>query len=172
MRGINVGASTRVPMAGLRAALEDEGAAGARTHLQSGNVLLDVPGTDDDVGALVARAVRAVAALDVDVVVRSPEQLAELVAADPLGDVADDPSRRFVVFLGGPVEPGALEEVRTTDWGPERLVLREREVVLWCPAGVRDSRLARALAGTPTTVPVTMRNWRTTSRLAGMTGGG
>src|SRR3546814_5103926 len=40
LRGINVGGRNKVPMAELRAALEDDGLQSVRTYIQSGNVLL------------------------------------------------------------------------------------------------------------------------------------
>ena len=41
LRGINIGPRNRVPMARLREALEEAGFAEVRTHLQSGNVVLE-----------------------------------------------------------------------------------------------------------------------------------
>ena len=44
LRGINVGKAKRVPMADLRALMEDLGLAGVRTLLNSGNAVFDAKG--------------------------------------------------------------------------------------------------------------------------------
>jgi hypothetical protein len=78
--GVNLGARNRLAMVDLRDALADIGLVGARTYLQSGNVIVDVD--EPDPGRLVPR-VRTVIherfALDVPVIVRSPEWLTELL---------------------------------------------------------------------------------------------
>lgn len=44
LRGVNVGAKTRLAMADLRAALESAGFEDVSTYLQSGNAVVSVPG--------------------------------------------------------------------------------------------------------------------------------
>ena len=173
LRGINLGRSRRVAMAELRELLEGLGYADVRTHLQSGNAIF---GTDDRPAAVAAAIEAAMAerlGMEVGVVVRTGEELAAIVAADPLGDVADDPARRMVVFL--PAKPNraalqALGALQAEDLGDERLEVGAREVYAWCPGGVGRSRLMAAL-GTGTTTPGgTARNWRTVTALAEMAG--
>ena len=170
LRGINVGRHKRVKMADLRALLEDAGYRDVRTLLQSGNVVLD---TDEDPGTVAGRIEAALAerlGFAVGVVVRTGEELAAVVAANPLGDVATDGSRHFVVFLSHALEPGALAALESREFVPERWVARERELFLWCPAGVQDSPLMKAATdprGGPT---ATARNWNTVTKLLDLVG--
>ena len=165
LRGINVGRHKRVKMADLRALLEDAGYRDVRTLLQSGNVVL---ATDEDPGRAVERIEATLAerlGFAVDVVVRTGEELAAVVAANPLGDIATDGSRHFVVFLSHAPEQGALAALESREFAPERWVARGRELFLWCPAGVQDSLLMKAatdLRGGPT---ATARNWNTVTKL-------
>ncbi|MEJ2346972.1 MAG: hypothetical protein P8090_16540 [Gammaproteobacteria bacterium] len=49
-------------------------------------------------------------------------------------------------------------------WMPERLALGSRVAYLWCPGGVRDSRLFKACHRV-TGGAVTTRNWATVLKL-------
>jgi uncharacterized protein (DUF1697 family) len=168
LRGINLGSKRRIAMAELRAALEGAGFENVRTLLQSGNVVLDSPDPPD----AVARAIEATIAerfgLDVDVIVRTGPELAETVAGSPFANVASDGSRYFVIFLPSAPEAAALRELEAQDFEPDRFSVRGREIYAWCPNGMRDSRLMRAL-GDPRLAPTgTVRNWNTVTKLLAM----
>jgi uncharacterized protein (DUF1697 family) len=160
-------------MARLREVLEDAGFEDVATYVQSGNVVLSAPK-----GRAAARAGRDIEAaieagfgFPVDVVMRTRDELAALVAEDPLGDVATDPSRRIVVFLAGALDRSRLDGVRSEDFAPEAFTLREREIVMWAPGGQRDSALVKTLTEKRTGVLATARNWRTVEMLLAMADG-
>src|SRR3712207_6467603 len=119
-RGINLGRSRRIAMADLRALLEDEGYEDVRTHLQSGNVVLRSDDPPERVAAAMERSLRNRFGMDVDVIVRTGNELAAVVAADPLGDLADDGARHVVAFLSSEPDPDALRALADEDFGPER----------------------------------------------------
>lgn len=161
LRGINLGAHNRVGMAPLRELLTSLGYGSVRTHLQSGNVVLrsDTPAgrTAERISAEVARAF----SVDVPVLVRTRAELAAVVAADPLGAVATDPARYLVQFLDAEPDPRVLAAMEAAVAEPERYATLGREVYLWLPAGIRDSKLAAAVNRSGGTG----RNWRTVRRL-------
>ena len=169
LRGINLAGKRRVAMADLRALLEDMGYADVRTHLQSGNAVL----TTRDPAAKVARAIEEGIAermgLDVVVTVRTAGQMAKIVAADRLGDVADDPAKRMVIFLPARPSRQAVKAIEDMDFGDERVEVAGGEVYAWCPGGIGRSPLMAALGDPKLTPGGTARNWRTVSRLAEMT---
>ena len=121
LRGINVGRNRRIRMADLRAALAEAGFEDVRTLLQSGNVVLSRPGaTAGDVVEDVERAVRARFGHDVPVLVRTADELADVVARSPLPEPADG-SRYLVAFLSGPAEKVELPELGADSgeqWSP------------------------------------------------------
>ena len=168
LRGINLGRSRRVAMADLRKLLEGLGYADVRTHLQSGNAVL----TTDDPPEAVAAAIEARIAermgLEVGVVVRTGDDLAAIVAADPLGQVAGDPARRMVIFLPAPPDRAVLRALERQDFGDERLAVAGREIHAWCPDGIGRSPLMAALGDARVSPGGTARNWRTVTRLAEM----
>src|SRR3954453_6393784 len=167
LRGINVGGHNKVPMAGLRRALEDAGFADVKTYVQSGNVALSAAETSPaEVGRKVERAIEdAFGFDDVVVVVRSRDEVAALVEDDPLGDVATNPKYRIVVFLAEKFHPKRLADVKAEEFAPEAFVLRDYEIVMWAPSGQRDSKLVRTLTEKRTGVIGTARNWRTVEKL-------
>jgi uncharacterized protein (DUF1697 family) len=170
LRGINLGSRNRIGMADLRALLGDLGYDGVRTHLQSGNVVLTTRQGPKRVGPAIERGIRERFGLDVDVIVRTSEEIAEIIGADPLGDMATDGSRYFVVFLSDAPDPAAIRALTGEDFAPERLAVRGRELYAWCPEGVRDSRLFKALGRQRLAPTSTFRNWNTVTKLAEMAG--
>jgi uncharacterized protein (DUF1697 family) len=170
LRGINLGRSRRVTMAELRELLECLGYADVRTHLQSGNAVLSTGDRPADVAAAIEAGMADRFGLEVGVVVRTGEELAAIVSADPLGDVADDPARRMVIFLPGKPDRAALRALQREDFGDERLEVGRREVYAWCPGGVGRSKLMAALGDAKVTPGGTARNWRTVTTLAEMAG--
>jgi uncharacterized protein (DUF1697 family) len=169
LRGINVGRHKRIKMADLRALLEEAGYGRVRTLLNSGNVVLETDREPEAAARDIERAIAERVGFDVDVVVRTAGELAEVVAANPLGDVATDGARHFVVFLSAPPSPGAMARLEGQDFAPERWVLRGRELHLWCPGGVQDSPLMKAAADPRPAHTATARNWNTVEKLLAMT---
>ncbi len=86
LRGVNVGGRNRLPMLALREALAEAGMQDARTHLQSGNVVLDSEASPAQLAAACERVIAERFSLEVAVVVRTRAELAKVVRHDPLGD--------------------------------------------------------------------------------------
>jgi uncharacterized protein (DUF1697 family) len=168
LRGINVGPNNRIAMPALREALAAAGLPGARTYVQSGNVVLD----GDEGPPALAEAVQGLIAerfgLSIPVVVRTRDELAAVVAANPLGDVATDPKRYQVSFLSEPLAPPILAKLQARAVEPERLAARGRELFAWHPDGVARSKLWAGLAGKGLGVTSTARNWTTVTTLLEM----
>ena len=96
------------------------------------------------------------------------------MAANPLGKVADNPSRLLVGILEDPADREKLEEIAKKDWGKERIALgAARSVYMWMPQGVIASKLNAAVSKALGD-RVTSRNWATMLKLKEMTeeGGG
>lgn len=171
LRGINLGPNRRVPMADLRALLAEAGFGEVATYVQSGNIALDSALDPDALAAELTRLIAARFELDVPVIVRSHDELAEVIAFNPLGDVATEPKRHQVTFLDAPLPEQARAALEAAAVEPERVAFGEREVYAWHPAGVARSRLWNALAGKGLGVMGTSRNWTTVLKLAEMTAG-
>jgi uncharacterized protein (DUF1697 family) len=165
LRGINLGPARRVAMADLRELLESLGHAEVRTHLQSGNAVFTSDEPPDEVARRLEREIAKRLSVETDVVVRTRDELADVVRRDPFGELADDPKRYQVSFFARDPDPGAVRELEAADFSPERVVVSGREIYAWHPDGVQRSKLARILAGERFGSPGTARNWNTVTKL-------
>src|SRR5256885_12492150 len=129
-------------MARLRTVLKELGYRDVETYVQSGNVVFSGPGRPpEQTASALERDLEAALGFDVGVVVRTRDEIAELVAANPLGAVADDPARHLVLFLASVLDPERVAGLDPADFAPESFALRPREVCLWAPRGLRDSKV-------------------------------
>ena len=170
LRGINLGPRNRIAMPQLRTLLEAAGFDDVRTYVQSGNVVLSTRRRPESTAAACERLIGDEFGLDIPVVVRTRDELAEVVRRNPLGDVADNPKRYQVSFLDGEPDPKAVEKVAAAAAGGERIEAIGREIYAWHPDGIARSKLWAALAGNGLGVKATARNWTTVTTLLEMAG--
>jgi uncharacterized protein (DUF1697 family) len=170
LRGINVGRAHRIAMADLRALLAAEGYAGTRTLLQSGNVVLDAELPAQALARSVERAIEQRFGFPVPTVVRTAEEVRAVLAKDPLGDVATDPSRYVVSFADGELPAELTEELRSLDPGDDVFTVDGRELYLWCPHGQLQSPIGAALAKRRGAPVGTARNWNTVLKIGELLG--
>jgi len=163
LRGINVGGAKRITMAELRAAFETQGFADVRTLLQSGNVVFDSADAVD--AKAVEDAVAQSTGVRASVVLLTAQQLRAIADANPLLDVATDPSRATITFVDGAQD--TLARPGDADLAPERVVFAAHAVYQWCPDGISKSKLpAKFFASLGP--QATARNLRTVTTLLGM----
>jgi uncharacterized protein (DUF1697 family) len=169
LRGINVGGHKRISMADLRKLLSDRGYADVQTYLQSGNAVVSSDRPPAEAEQDISAAIAAELGHEVDVVVRTAEQMATVVADDPFSAVRDDHRFHQALFLAGEPDGEAIARLSSTDFSPERLVVQPGVLHAWCPDGVQNSPLLKALTKIRTSA--TARNWRTVEKLAEMASG-
>jgi uncharacterized protein (DUF1697 family) len=164
LRGINLGRARQVDMPRLREVIAARGHEAVRTHLRSGNVVLDSPMSEPDLTADLVAAITAEFGFDVPVVVRTGDDLAAIVAGDPFATVATDPARYLVTFMAEPPDPAAVDALPRADGG--EYLVRGRELYLWLPNGIQNTPLASWKWDRLLGRPGTSRNWNTVVRLA------
>lgn len=165
LRGINLGPRNRIAMAALRDSLSDAGLEDVRTYLQSGNAVVSSRVGADRLAAQVREVITAEFGIDIAVVVRSRDELAEVVRRNPLKQVADNPKRYQVSFLDQELPPQEVERLAALATDSERFVALGRELYAWHPEGVARSKLWNRLAGSGLGVTATARNWTTVTTL-------
>jgi uncharacterized protein (DUF1697 family) len=170
LRGINIGPRNRIAMPELRALLEDAGFGAVETYVQSGNAVLATRLKPAAVEARVEQAIVERLGLEIPVVARTRDELAAVVALDPLAGAAADPKRYQVTFLAAEPAPEAVERLESLRAGEERFAVHGRELYAWHPAGVARSKLAAALADKRLGVKATARNWTTVTTLLELAG--
>ncbi len=170
LRGINLASRRRVPMGDLRGLLAGFGYEDVRTLLQSGNVVLSSDETPETVQRRLEAEISQAFGFAVDVVVRGRDELAEVVARDPFGEVASDPKRYQVTFLSAEPAAEVARELAAADIAPERVVLSGREIYAWHADGIQRSPLAKLLTDEKLGVTATARNWNTVTKLLELAG--
>jgi uncharacterized protein (DUF1697 family) len=163
LRGINVGGNRKLPMADLKAILTEAGCADVVTYVQSGNAVFthDAP----DAQALEA-AIEKATGWAVPVILRSATELGRVIADNPFDD--PDPTKVHVGFLAGQPREGAeaafAAVVAPFPGNQERFALIGNHLYLHLPEGLGRAKLPPALGVWKT--PITVRNWRTVTKLA------
>jgi uncharacterized protein (DUF1697 family) len=166
LRGINVGGRNKVPMADLRAAIEDVGHTEVTTYIQSGNVLFTSSRPRAEVGAELEQELERHLGFPLVVVVRSHAQLRAVVQQAPQGfGKQPDTFHSDVIFLRAPLTPAQAMKV---------VKLRDEVDQAWTGRGVlyfarlsarRTQSKMASIVGTPEYALMTVRSWQTTTKL-------
>lgn len=152
-------------MADLRAAMGRLGFDEVVTHLQSGNVVFSADAAAAESERIISAGIAEEFGLDVPVVVRTRDELAGVIAADPLADIATVPAQYLVTFLSARPDPAVLAELDPAAFAPDEVRFGRREVYVWCPDGVRNSRVPQSWWERRLGLRATSRNWTTVTRL-------
>jgi uncharacterized protein (DUF1697 family) len=165
LRGINLARNKRLAMADLRDLMHGLGYEDARTLLQSGNVVFTASEAPATAARRIEERLARDAGLDVAVLVRTRDELAGVVARDPLREHVTDPRRYLVVFLSETPDPEALREIDPADFQPDRFHAHGDEIYVWHPDGIQNARLTHAFWERRLGVTATARNWNTVEKL-------
>ncbi len=159
LRAVNVGGTGKLPMTTLVQMCEASGFEQVRTYIASGNAVFGSKLRERKVKSLLEQALAAHAGKPVGVLVRTAEEMAAVLAANPFRSAA--PNRTVAIFLDEAPPAGALEEVRGKR--SERLALGAREIYVAYGDRMADSKLV-----IPAAKAGTARNINTVTKLAAM----
>jgi uncharacterized protein (DUF1697 family) len=165
LRGINLGSHKRVGMGPLRELLAGLGYGDVRTYLQSGNVVLTSQASPERLQRELEQQIADELGLETRVLVRTRDELADVIERDPLAGVADNPKRYQVSFLSAEPDAEVVRALGGVDVAPERFVVSGREIYTWHPDGIQRSQLNKVLSDRRLGVTATARNWNTVTRL-------
>lgn len=176
IRGINVGGKHSLPMATLRGLCEGLGWSDVATYIQSGNVVFRAPakvmaGGGTKAAAALEGAIEEECGFRPGVAVRTLAEMCGVVKANPFaGEAAKDPKHLLVMILAGEPTAAARKAVLALKPEPERVVLVGREVYLWYPKGIGQSKFAFTSVEKAVGVAGTCRNWNTIGKVMAMAG--
>ncbi len=168
LRGINIGSRNRIAMPALRELLAAAGWTDVRTYLQSGNIVLSSKERADELARACEAHIAEGFGLDIEVLARTRDELAEVVRRNPLAEIAAEPKRYQVSFCSAQPDGAIVQRLSALAAPSERLVAVERELYAWHPEGIGRSRLAAELGGRRLGVTATSRNWTTVTSLLAM----
>jgi uncharacterized protein (DUF1697 family) len=167
LRGVNVGGHNKVSMGELRELYESLGLQDPQTYVQSGNVVFRTK--ERNLTALAKRIEDAIErrfGFRVDVIVRTPAELKDVIARNPFGKRrAVDPGKLLVTFLADHPSAEARDRVLKIKTDPEELRIDGREVYIYFPDGMGRSKLSWPAIGKKLGTTGTGRNWNSVTKL-------
>jgi len=170
LRGVNVGGHNKIKMEALRALYESLKLRDAQTYVQSGNVIFN---TDErDIARLAKRiedGIERKFGFRPNVILRTAAEMREVVARNPFAKRRGiEPGKLLVSFLASDPGEEALEKVRQMKCDPEELRIEGREVYIYFPNGMGQSKLQWAGLDKMLKTAVTGRNWNSVTKMLEM----
>jgi uncharacterized protein (DUF1697 family) len=157
LRAVNVGGTGKLPMKTLVELCEKAGCRDVRTYIASGNAIFRNDASEAKVRAAIEAQLEAYAGKPVGVIVRSADEIADVVSRNPFPD--ENGSRVMALFSDAPLSSDALDGARGQQ--NEEVRLGEREFFLFYPDGQADTRLRL-----PAMKTGTGRNMNTVAKIA------
>ncbi|MGI8664437.1 MAG: DUF1697 domain-containing protein [Jatrophihabitans sp.] len=170
LRGVNVAGKNKLPMSDLRSLLTNLGASTVRTYLQSGNAVFDHPAKGP--GRLAAKIEQALADAGVPakVLLRTPDELAAVLAGSPYLDTESDLTKLHVSFLATAPAADRASDLQVPPGESGTFTLRGKEVHLHCPDGYGRTKLNNTFIEKRLATVATTRNWKTVTALHELAG--
>ena len=168
LRGINVGGRTIIKMENLRTCLAGLGFENVKTYIQSGNVVFETSETDDQKLAEKIEAAVEQEFFKTPVMVRSFDEIKEIVENNPFAGEEFEDKLFHVVFLAEELSDEKREMLLANNGDDERFAVRNREVYCFRKNSFADSLLGKKYIDNKLKTPATARNWRTVNKILEM----
>jgi uncharacterized protein (DUF1697 family) len=157
LRGVNLAGNNKIAMKDLLGLCEDCRFTGARTYINSGNVVFESKLSESKVKAALEKSIAAHMGKPIAVVVRTGAELAEVLARNPFKK--ESPSHTIAFFLDEP--PAKDASTTVANQKDEKLALGAREIYAFYPTGMGQSKLK-----IPAAAKATARNMNTVAKLS------
>ncbi|MDT3380736.1 DUF1697 domain-containing protein [Labrys neptuniae] len=167
LRAINVGGSSTIKMAELRALGEDFGFSGVTTLLQSGNLTFEArEAALPDLEQRWEQAVFEKFGVSTTFVIRTTPEWQAMIDANPYPrEAADDPAHLLALPSKHDIDPSAVASLRVAIRERESVAAGERCLYAHYPDGIGRSKLTTKLIERHLGTLVTGRNWNTVLKL-------
>lgn len=168
LRGINVGGNKKIAMAELRPMVESLGFSDAKTLLQSGNLVFSAKSQPmAKLEKTLEEATQKNLGVQCSYLVRDAAEWGAIIAANPFPKMAvSDPSHLTLTVCRERPDSAALKALRAEIRGAEEFEAVGRELYVWYPDGMGESKLALALSRNRLGTICTARNWNTVLKIA------
>jgi uncharacterized protein (DUF1697 family) len=165
LRGINVAAQRKVPMADLRALAADMGLSSPQTLIASGNLFFESDEKRPLLEALLEQALKRRFGFSVDVMAREAEQWADYCSANPFPAESALHPNFLLLYVGKEAaDDRMVEALRARADAGEKVARTGDALWIYFANGGGRSKLS----GGPRPGLWTGRNWRTVCRIRDM----
>ncbi|MCB9251499.1 MAG: DUF1697 domain-containing protein [Flavobacteriales bacterium] len=163
LRGVNVSGKNLLKMAELRRVLGSSGFNDVETYIQSGNIIFDHPLQDStEIEEEIRKSIFKEFGLSVPVIVKTKPEWEDAIHKMPY-DLSSgiDTKKLMVTFLREKPDLNILNEMLEKFGGNDQVVAVGRQLYLYCPNGLGQSKLTNNLIEQKLRQEATSRNWNT-----------
>jgi uncharacterized protein (DUF1697 family) len=169
LRGINLGNVNKLPMKDLKELFAEAGCENVRTYIQSGNVVFEATAAvAKDLPEQIAALIKERFGIHSPVIVRTAEEIAEVVASNPFLKAGAPEKELHVMFLADTPSASRIATLDPARSPGDEFAVHGQDVYLRLPNGVGRSKLTNAYVDAKLGTVSTVRNWRTVLTVLGM----
>jgi uncharacterized protein (DUF1697 family) len=168
LRGINVGGHRKILMADLKKLLITIGFENVTTYIQSGNVVFSANeiSSFQECEMKIEKQILEHFGFDVPVIIRSKEEIQNLLFSNPfLQDSTNNPERFFVTFLSDFPSVEQISLIEKFDFSPDKFKIGGKDIFLYCPGNYSDTKLSNKFFESKLEKKATSRNWKTVLKM-------
>lgn len=144
----------------------EAGCANVRTYIQSGNVIFSAPASVlKRLPELITATIRARFSYQIPVIVRTSEQMVQIIRDNPFFRAAECDKTLHVYFLADLPNASAVRKLDPDRSSPDIFCVRNREIYLHLPNGMGRTKLTNAYFDSNLSTTGTGRNWATVLKL-------
>lgn len=166
LRGINVGGKNKIKMETLREMFAALGFANVKSYINSGNVIFETRKTDDKkLAAKIERAIEKELSLSIKVIIRSIDEIEEIVKNNPFAGQFEKDKDLHVFFLDEELPKEKRDLLLSNNNENEIFAVQNREIFCLLRVSFLDGLIGKDYIGKKLKVSATARNWRTINKL-------
>lgn len=173
LRAINVGGYRKIKMHDLREMLENMGFRNVQTYIQSGNIVFDADESDPTVlSQTIEKQINSKFGHDVPVMIRTPEELKNLIEKNPFEGDDEDPFKVYVLFFLKPPSKEKQQKLKDLSSDIERFEFVDGDLFsLVNKKTEKKVNFSNGFVEKVIGIPGTNRNWRTVNKMLDMASG-
>jgi uncharacterized protein (DUF1697 family) len=165
LRGINLGPNNRISMPALTTLFTEAYCWDVESYIQSGNVVF----TADlkkaaKIPAAICTQIECQYGFKTHITLRTLPDLQQAWAANPY----PDRDKTYIGFLANVPTAERIARLDPNRSPPDQFTVSGREIFLYLPKGLANSKLTNAYFDSKLKTVITMRNWRTLQKLLAM----
>ena len=169
LRGVNVSGQKKIKMADLKILYEEQGFKNVITYIQSGNVIFEAKANlaIERIKEMIETAIETKYTFQVPVDIRTNQELKQIIEKCPYEEIQEEKNgtKILVTFLQNTPLDKKVELLLEYVKSPERLIIQDREVYLYCPNGYGTSKLTNVFIEKKLGISATTRNWKSVKKL-------
>ncbi len=169
LRSVNVGGRNPLPMKDLARMFVEIECSDVRTYIASGNVIFSAPPTAaKELPALITERIAARFGYRVPVILRTAQELARTIHANPFLRAGKNAKTLHVYFLADLPDAHAVRDLDADRSPPDSFRVSGREIYLHLPNGMARTKLTNAYFDSKLSTTGTARKWATVLKLSKM----